>query len=262
VFRAFYHIFFLHPFGANLSTESFANNAVLINLSALFDIFNFTDSGLLKKEDDFMSTTFDTAKLTKTIEDLCTKKNISVKEMLLNCGLSRNVVDNLKKGSIPSVDKMAKIASYFGVPIDFLLGTGVFSNWNEIYEHKEAIIETMERCFDGHPQITELLKLLKLNDIFFVAILNTIVSRIEFHDNNDFDIYFFISPENNLNITGDASYINGDNNSGQQAINGNINSSAYSAEQDDKQLLELIKSLDLVERSKIITQIDEMKNKK
>ena len=45
MFRAFYHIFFLHPFGANLSTESFANNAVLISLSALFDIFNFTDSG-------------------------------------------------------------------------------------------------------------------------------------------------------------------------------------------------------------------------
>ena len=33
------------PFGANLSTESFDKNAVLISLSALSDIFNFTDSG-------------------------------------------------------------------------------------------------------------------------------------------------------------------------------------------------------------------------
>ena len=41
-----YHIFFLHPFGANLSTESFDKNAVLISLSALSDIFNFTDSGV------------------------------------------------------------------------------------------------------------------------------------------------------------------------------------------------------------------------
>jgi transcriptional regulator with XRE-family HTH domain len=73
---------------------------------------------------------------------------------------------------------------------------------------------------------------------------------------------YLLGCTDNPNVTG-GTYINGDNNnSGQQAINGNINLSAYSAEQDDKQLLELIKSLDLVERSKIITQIDEMKNKK
>lgn len=45
------------------------------------------------------------------------------------------------------------------------------------------------------------------------------------------------------------------------SINTNRNNST-SDSSDDKQLFDMIKSLDLVDRSKIITQIDEMKNKK
>lgn len=45
------------------------------------------------------------------------------------------------------------------------------------------------------------------------------------------------------------------------SINTSRNNST-SDSSDDKQLFDMIKSLDLVDRSKIITQIDEMKNKK
>jgi transcriptional regulator with XRE-family HTH domain len=36
--------------------------------------------------------------------------------------MSRNTINNLKGGSIPSVDKIASIADYFDVSIDYLLG--------------------------------------------------------------------------------------------------------------------------------------------
>ena len=42
--------------------------------------------------------------------------------MLVDSGLSKNVLDNMKKGSMPSVDKVAKIADFLEVSVDFLLG--------------------------------------------------------------------------------------------------------------------------------------------
>lgn len=80
-------------------------------------------------------------------------------------------------------------------------------------------------------------------------------------DRLDCSVDYLLGRTDDPKITG-STYINSNNNSVNQAINGNINLSAPSAEQDDEQLLALIKSLDLVNRSKIILQIDELKNKK
>lgn len=80
-------------------------------------------------------------------------------------------------------------------------------------------------------------------------------------DRLDCSVDYLLGRTDNPNVTGDT-YINSNNHSVNQAINGNINVGVSSSEQDDKLLFEMIKSLDLVERSKIITQIDEMKNKK
>lgn len=69
-----------------------------------------------------MTNKYDTTLLAKIIEQLCDEHHIAVKEMLIRSGLNRNVVDNLKKGSIPSVDKIAQIADYFDCSVDYLLG--------------------------------------------------------------------------------------------------------------------------------------------
>lgn len=60
--------------------------------------------------------------LISSIETLCKQKNVSVKSALETCGLKRVVVDNMKKGSVPSVDKVHTLANYFGVSVDYLLG--------------------------------------------------------------------------------------------------------------------------------------------
>lgn len=56
------------------------------------------------------------------IEDILNKRGISDRQMLTEAGLKRGVLDNMKKGSMPSVDKVAAIAEYLGVHIDYLLG--------------------------------------------------------------------------------------------------------------------------------------------
>ena len=62
------------------------------------------------------------SKLIERINQLSKNKNISVNKMLSDCGLSKSVVDNMKKGSLPTIDKIQKIADYFDVSTDYLLG--------------------------------------------------------------------------------------------------------------------------------------------
>lgn len=59
----------------------------------------------------------------KVVEKECKKKKISQQKLLSDVGLAKSTLDNMKKGSMPSVDKVSAIAEYLGVPIDYLLGT-------------------------------------------------------------------------------------------------------------------------------------------
>ena len=56
------------------------------------------------------------------IKSQCRKQNISINEMLLSCGLTKNIVDNMKKGSVPSIDKISIIADRLDCTIDYLVG--------------------------------------------------------------------------------------------------------------------------------------------
>jgi|GEM_PF-6018689 len=56
----------------------------------------------------------------KRIEYLCKDKGVTVNKALSECGF-KNFIVNLRKGSIPSVDKFFIIADYFGVDIRWLL---------------------------------------------------------------------------------------------------------------------------------------------
>jgi len=79
----------------------------------------------------------------------------------------------------------------------------------------------------------------------------------------DCSVDYLLGRTDNPNITADT-YINGDNNGIQAVNNGNnshltVNSNTKT---DTEELVEMIQGLPLVQRAKIITQIDEMKNKK
>lgn len=57
----------------------------------------------------------------KTITELSLKKDGSVHRALKNAGVKTTIVDNLKKGSFPSIDKVYQLAEYFNVSVDYLL---------------------------------------------------------------------------------------------------------------------------------------------
>lgn len=60
--------------------------------------------------------------LISRITYMTAKKGVSVNQMLRESGLSKSLLDNMKRGSMPSADKLATLADYFGCSTDYLLG--------------------------------------------------------------------------------------------------------------------------------------------
>lgn len=89
----------------------------------------------------------DTANIARSAADkiasIASSKGISINKMLSNAGLDKSVVDRMKRGTMPSVDKIATIATELDVPTDFLMGSGVFSKWDLIISHKNAVLSSI-----------------------------------------------------------------------------------------------------------------------
>ena len=65
---------------------------------------------------------FDTEVIIQRIEYLIEKSGKTKAQVFRESGVSRSIIDNLKKGSLPTVDKLVKLSMYFGVPIEFFVG--------------------------------------------------------------------------------------------------------------------------------------------
>lgn len=77
----------------------------------------------------------------------------------------------------PSLSMIGELSRFFNVPPAFLLGTGVFSNWEDIQKHKQEIIEMLNFL------IKDLLPFkvdCSVDDILFIKMLDILVEKISF----------------------------------------------------------------------------------
>lgn len=64
---------------------------------------------------------YNLSQIVTRIVDLCDQKGISVNQMLSEANLSKSVIDNMKRGRNPSIDRIYQLADYFCCSIDYLL---------------------------------------------------------------------------------------------------------------------------------------------
>ena len=65
----------------------------------------------------------DIIQYTEKIKDLCEKNNVKIKDLLTSCGMNKGALNDMeRKKSYPSLDKVARIADYLNVSIDYLAG--------------------------------------------------------------------------------------------------------------------------------------------
>ena len=73
------------------------------------------------------------------IKELCNQHGISIYKLEKDCNFSQNSILKWQKSS-PKIDNLSKVATYFEVPVDYLLGTGLFAKQELIEQHIDEII--------------------------------------------------------------------------------------------------------------------------
>ena len=65
---------------------------------------------------------YDFQLIEERIMTIAKSKGLSKNKLLINAKLHKGVFDNMKKGQIPSVDKIHTLADYLDCSVDYLLG--------------------------------------------------------------------------------------------------------------------------------------------
>lgn len=78
------------------------------------------------------------ANLISNITSACKERNMSINGFCRQCNVHKSLIDNLKRNSIPSVDKLANIAVFLNISIDELIGLTVRNNCNSYEKLTES----------------------------------------------------------------------------------------------------------------------------
>lgn len=85
---------------------------------------------------------------TKKIKSLCEQSGIPIAKLLTDCSLPKSFIyDVEKRSTAPSIEKLEKIADYFKVSVDFLLGNS--NTPNELAETASAENDVVIYCRNG-----------------------------------------------------------------------------------------------------------------
>lgn len=105
------------------------------------------------------------------IGNLSKKYNIPRNKALIDSGVGKDFVTNISKGSAPSIDKIFKLANYFNVSIDYLLGLEAEPNRKTpLSEDKQRLLEMYDKLTDMEKgEILGELKILTQNKFITVS---------------------------------------------------------------------------------------------
>lgn len=75
------------------------------------------------------------------LKELRSKHGLTQLQLANILDISKSNISKYEAGSIePNIDTLTHIATYFNVPTDYLLGIGVFENWDILLKNKTIVI--------------------------------------------------------------------------------------------------------------------------
>ena len=127
----------------------------------------------------------------KNLRNLREKRGLLQKDVAANLGIDRTTYVKYERGqSEPNFETLKKLASYFDVPVEFILEIGIFKNWDLVMEYKKPIFEYLKPILDKivpnffTDEIVD-----KLSETDIMELLNSIIEKIDFTSNGkDYDI--------------------------------------------------------------------------
>ncbi len=123
------------------------------------------------------------------LKKLRKSKNLTQKQLGENIGTSERGIQNYELGTRkPTYDILISLAKYFNVPLDYLVGNGIYAYWDKVLEVKPIIIEKLYEL--QAPK--EIIDKLETDDNFFLKCIPAIVDKIVFDDTSkEITIHFF-----------------------------------------------------------------------
>lgn len=106
---------------------------------------------------------YTSTKLAKNIKNRAKEIEITIKELLEECDLNRNAINELAKGKAIAFDSLAKIADVLECSVDHLIGR------NSLYPREEKEEKDEERLITIYEQLTEEGKRALMNFAEFTA---------------------------------------------------------------------------------------------
>lgn len=128
---------------------------------------------------------------------IATKMKLSKNKLLSNASLNKSVFDNMKKGTIPSVDKIHRIADYLDVSVDFILGR---TETTKVVNVPDKIIDIVSEQYNKNPKkfisdefIKAPVKTMKKQeysfyDCYYDDYINIFDEAYEYANENDIDM--------------------------------------------------------------------------
>lgn len=138
------------------------------------------------------------------IMSIASQLGLSKNKLLSNANLNKSVFDNMKKGQIPSVDKIHAIADYLGCSVDYLLGrTDLKSTFPKMNLISTPVKVNMSKLFNPDIPLNKYISRLweAQNNIFTVGVLFDNILNHRAFENND---WFYIFEYNIVLLYGAA----------------------------------------------------------
>ena len=118
----------------------------------------------------------------KRLSALRIEKGISQQTLAEHLGIGKSAVSMMESGQRgPSIEIASALATYFEVPVDYLLGRGIFAEWDQIVENREAFDDAVKRMFN--------LDISHLAEDDFANLINVLFGKIVFNNPKEVVIY-------------------------------------------------------------------------
>ena len=97
----------------------------------------------------------------KNFEELCESHHESCRAVLIKTGIAKSAIANWRKGSLPNVVTLNKIAEYFNVPINVLVGMDdegiVDYNLSPLSDDDARMLRSFAKASDIDKQVIRLI---------------------------------------------------------------------------------------------------------
>ena len=130
------------------------------------------------------------SKMLKTLRKEC---GFTQKQVADGIDVTEQSYQRFEYGTVkPGLDKLIALANFFDVPLDYLVGRGIFQNWDLVMKHKDRVVDAIDSI--NFPLMPKSF-ILSLSERNFVEVFRGLVKHIDIQENGErVDIFIDILP--------------------------------------------------------------------